>query len=173
MTETGNEITGKEISEEDLLDFKLDDLSLDDLDSGDSGAEDSEEDILELVDLVEEGDRDTISATLDEDIAKLLEEEGDAEMLEKEDFEIPVEEVSAQQKTPDAEDVLSTAEISIDFSDTAGCRDFGHVLFHCILAAHLQWHISLRCRGFFFFLLLAIHLLSSFVLAHFLQQSSL
>jgi hypothetical protein len=119
MTEIGNEITGKEISEEDLFDFKLDDLSLDDLDSGDSEAEDSEEDILELVDLIEEGEKDKYSEALDEEIAKLLEEEGDAEMLEKEDSEVQAEGVSAREETLDAGDVLSTAEVRIDFSDSS------------------------------------------------------
>jgi hypothetical protein len=124
MTEMGNEITGKEISEEDLFDFKLDDLSLDDLDSGDSEAEDSEEDILELVDLIEEGEKDKYSEALDDEIAKLLEEEGDAKVLEKEDSEVQAEGVSAQEETPDAGDVLGTAEVTIDFSDS-GLSDEG------------------------------------------------
>ena len=74
MIDKTDNISDKEITEEDLLDFELDDLSPEEL-SEDSGSGESDEDILELVDLVEEGKRDKLKDSFEGEIADLMKED--------------------------------------------------------------------------------------------------
>ena len=74
MIDQNDKISDKEISEEDLLDFELDDLSPDELVDSGSGESD---DILELVDLVEQGKKDKLKDSFEGEIAELMKEDED------------------------------------------------------------------------------------------------
>lgn len=113
MVDKGDNISDKEITEEDLLDFELEDLSPEEL-AADSGSGRSEEDILELVDLVEEGKRDELKDSFGGEIAELMKEE---EELQPEGLEPPPPQVADAQEGLDAEESLGELEAELDLSD--------------------------------------------------------
>jgi carbon monoxide dehydrogenase subunit G len=106
MDKTEN-ISDKEITEEDLLDFELDDLSPEDLGEG-VGSKESDEDILELVDLVEEGEQDRLKDSFEGEIADLMKEEdeeisGEGERPEDADTELDLSDISLTDLAAEAE----------------------------------------------------------------------
>jgi len=116
MVNKGDEISDKEITEEDLLDFELEDLSPEEL-SEDSGPGRSDEDILELVELVEEGKRDELKDSFGGEIAELMKEEEEEEEIQAEDLERPTPQVADVQEGLDAEERLGELETDLDLSD--------------------------------------------------------
>ena len=100
-------ISDKEITEEDLLDFELDDLSPEDLGEG-VGSKESDDDILELVDLVEQGEQDKLKDSFEGEIADLMKEEdeeisGEGERPEDADTELDLSDISLTDLAAEAE----------------------------------------------------------------------
>jgi hypothetical protein len=100
-------ISDKEITEEDLLDFELDDLSPEDLGEG-LGSKGSDDDILELVDIVEEGEQDKLKDSFEGEIADLMKEEdeetsGAGERPEDVDTEVDLSDISLTDLAAEAE----------------------------------------------------------------------
>ena len=108
MIDKTDNISDKEITEEDLLDFELDDLSPEELSEG-SGSGESDEDILELVDLVEEGKRDKLKDSFEGEIADLMKED--------EDMTAPTAEISDLEEIMDEGERPEEAETELDLSD--------------------------------------------------------
>lgn len=108
MIDKTDKISDKEITEEDLLDFELDDLSPEELGEG-SGSGESDDDILELVDLVEEGKRDKLKDSFEGEIADLMKED--------EDVTAPTAEVSDLEEILDEGERPEEAETELDLSD--------------------------------------------------------
>ena len=108
MIDKTDEISDKEITEEDLLDFELDDLSPEEL-GEDSGSGESDDDILELVDLVEEGKRDKLKDSFEGEIADLMKEE--------EDVTAPTAKISDLEEILDEGERPEEAETELDLSD--------------------------------------------------------
>jgi hypothetical protein len=106
MIDQNDKISEKEISEEDLLDFELDDLSPDDLVESGSGESD---DILELVDLVEQGKEDKLKDSFEGEIAELMEED--------EDMAAPTAKISDVEEILDEGERLEESETDLDLSD--------------------------------------------------------
>jgi hypothetical protein len=97
-------------NEDELLNFDLDDLSEEDFEQESS---DSEEGIIELVDLVEEGEG--VEEAVEGDFAELLQEE---ETAEEESLEASTQEISAlEDALADDEDILGEPEEDLDVSD--------------------------------------------------------
>lgn len=91
-------------NEEDLLDFDLEDITPEELDEGDS-----DEEVIDLVDLVEEGKGE--KAPEDDEIANLLEPE--QPQLSEEDISFSTDEISG---IPDILDEDGAAEVEVDQS---------------------------------------------------------
>ena len=108
MIDKTDKISDKEITEEDLLDFELDDLSPEELSEG-SGSGESDEDILELVDLVEEGKRDKLKDSFEGEIAELVKEE--------EELTAPTAKISELEEILDEGEHPEEAETELDLSD--------------------------------------------------------
>jgi carbon monoxide dehydrogenase subunit G len=108
MIDKTDKISDTEITEEDLLDFELDDLSSDDLVEGTKSGE-SDDDILELVDLVEEGKRDKLKDSFEGEIADLVNED--------EDITAPTAKISDMEEISDKGEPLEEAETELDLSD--------------------------------------------------------
>jgi hypothetical protein len=87
-------------TDEDLLDFDLDDLTSEDLDEG-------ENDIIELVDLVEEGDE-----------SRRGEVDAAAESVEIDDLDVFGQEEKTEEPKPGAEVDLDVSDISLDADAT-------------------------------------------------------
>jgi hypothetical protein len=103
-----DKVSDKEITEEDLLDFELDDLSPEELGEG-LGSKESDDDILELVDLVEEGKRDKLKDSFEGEIADLMKEE--------DDVAAPTAEISDLEETSDKGEGPEGADTDLDLSD--------------------------------------------------------
>jgi len=106
MIDQNDRISDKEISEEDLLDFELDDLSPEELVDSGSGESD---DILELVDLVEQGEKDKLKDSFEGEIAELVKED--------EDVAAPTAKISDMEEILDEGERLEEPETELDLSD--------------------------------------------------------
>jgi hypothetical protein len=107
MMDKTDKISDKEITEEDLLDFELDDLSPEELGEG-LGSKESDDEVLELVDLVEEGKRDKLKDSFEGEIADLMKEEdeeisGKGEHPEDADTEVDLSDISLTDLAAEAE----------------------------------------------------------------------
>jgi carbon monoxide dehydrogenase subunit G len=111
MMDKTDKISDKEITEEDLLDFELDDLSPEELGEG-LGSKDSDDDVLELVDLVEEGKRDKLKDSFEGEIADLMKEEDEVTAPTAEISDL--EEISGEGERPeDADTEVDLSDISL------------------------------------------------------------
>jgi len=107
MMDKTDKISDKEITEEDLLDFELDDLSPEELGEG-LGSKESDDEVLELVDLVEEGKRDKLKDSFEGEIADLMKEEDEGisdegERPEDADTEVDLSDISLTDLAAEAE----------------------------------------------------------------------
>ena len=99
----------------DLLNFDLDDLTEEDggLDLSEKGPaqEDSDDEIIDLLDIIEKGDE--LGDTEGDDIAQLL---GSDDTIVESDKPTDLESVSVEEKVPDVRGSIEPTEVDLDIS---------------------------------------------------------